>query len=92
MTDDPLLYACQGYVDLTPEPKKRIAKMPTPAAAPLRKVTLNLYDEDVQILKRVYGHGWSTHIRDEIHIDAQATKKAYGKRTVKTLEDLANGR
>lgn len=61
--------------------------MPTPAGDPLRKVTLNLYEEDCQILERVYGRGWTTEVRDDVHIVAQATNKAYNKRTLASLQE-----
>lgn len=39
--------------------------MPNPGAeAPLRKVTLNLFEDDVERLKAHYGPGWSTVVRD----------------------------
>lgn len=85
MSFDPLLYGCQGQVDSRPEPKRK-TKVPTPADAPLQKITLNLYAEDVEILKRVYGHGWSTHIREIMNIDAQASKRLGGKRTLGDLD------
>lgn len=39
-------------------------KMPTPADAPLRKVTLNLYEEDVERAEKYLGHGWTTSLRN----------------------------
>lgn len=44
----------------------------------LRKVTLNLFDEDCVKLERWYGHGWSTEIRNRIHkfvIDRETYKQ-----------------
>lgn len=35
--------------------------------APLRKVTLNLYEADCQLMERWHGHGWTTRIREIIH-------------------------
>jgi len=38
--------------------------MPNPGAdAPLRKVTLNLYDADVEAAKKYYGNGWTEQVR-----------------------------
>lgn len=50
--------------------------MPTPAGDPLRKVTLNLYEQDCQIFERVYGRGWTSEVRDFINISAQGLKMA----------------
>jgi len=38
--------------------------MPKVAGEPLRKVTLNLFESDVEWLKEVYGEGYSVEIRD----------------------------
>lgn len=38
-----------------------------PAAAPLRKVTLNLFDTDVAWFQKRFGHGYSEHVRDILH-------------------------
>lgn len=40
--------------------------MPTPADAPLRKVTLNLYEEDCDYLE-VSVDQWTVWVRDIIH-------------------------
>lgn len=61
--------------------------MPTPADAPLRKVTLNLYDLDVETLERQYGHGWSTHVRDMLHRHANVLRQWKPQKT-QTLGDL----
>lgn len=37
---------------------------PVPADRPLRKVTLNLYEEDVQRAEITYDHGWTTTLRN----------------------------
>lgn len=34
---------------------------------PFRKVTLNLFESDVEWLERNYGWGWSELVRDRIH-------------------------
>ena len=41
--------------------------MPTKADAPLRKVTLNLYDLDVRKMELRYGHGWSEVVRSWVN-------------------------
>ncbi len=38
--------------------------MPPLPSEKLRKVTLNLYDKDVEALAKYFGHGWSEHVRD----------------------------
>lgn len=37
--------------------------MPNHADEPLRKTTLNLYEADIDRLKRKYGWGWSEEVR-----------------------------
>lgn len=52
--------------------------MPRPAAErPLRKVTLNLFDEDCTVMERSYGRGWSEIVRSllEDHVRAITTPK-----------------
>lgn len=58
---------------------------------PLRKVTLNLYDEDVAALERLVGHGWSSLVREWIHDHAE---RVAGKRPITklTLGDIADGK
>jgi hypothetical protein len=41
--------------------------MPIRSDDPLRKVTLNLYEADVEWLISAYGHGWTERIRQHIH-------------------------
>lgn len=38
--------------------------MPPHKGEPLRKVTLNLYDSDVEDLGVLHGHGWSEIVRN----------------------------
>lgn len=59
--------------------------MPNPGAdAPLRKVTLNLYEQDCIELERDYGWGWTVAVRDIIHNN----RKRNDKLTVRTLGDI----
>ena len=37
--------------------------MPPRSPEKLRKVTLNLFDRDCDIMARWYGHGWSENVR-----------------------------
>jgi len=41
----------------------------------LRKVTLNLYDADVEWLQKYYGHGYSEAIRHYIHREVNHLKQ-----------------
>ena len=42
--------------------------MPNPGSSrPLRRVTLNLYEEDCAALEREHGYGWTSHVRENIH-------------------------
>lgn len=49
--------------------------MPKIAGPPLRKVTLNLFDEDVEWYSLYYGQGWSTAIRDAVHREVNHLKQ-----------------
>ena len=40
---------------------------PARADAPLRKVTVNLYEADCAWAEEVYGHGWSEQLRQVWH-------------------------
>jgi len=63
--------------------------MPTLAGPPLRKVTLNLYEEDCLLGEKLYGYGWTTMVRDvwAAHL-ARAAVEA--RRTRIKLGDLPN--
>lgn len=41
--------------------------MPAKSSDPLRKITLNLYDSDVEELSVRFGHGWSEIVRGWVH-------------------------
>ena len=59
--------------------------MPNPGAdAPLRKVTLNLYESDCAKLELSYGHGWTTVVRDWVN---QHVRGAERKLVLGDLED-----
>lgn len=38
--------------------------MPVKPGDPLKKITLNLYTADCQWFAKVYGRGWSEHVRE----------------------------
>jgi hypothetical protein len=61
--------------------------MPTIAGPRLRKITLNLYDDDCDTLARHYGRGWSTEVRDIINAHAELIRKSTPKKRA-TLGDL----
>lgn len=61
--------------------------MPNPGAdAPLRKVTVNLYEADVSAAEKYYGHGWSEELRKMWQAHMRVTLGHYKTRT--TLGDL----
>jgi hypothetical protein len=41
--------------------------MPVQPDAPLRRVTINLYEADVREAEARFGYGWSVRLRDEWH-------------------------
>lgn len=60
--------------------------MPTPAGDPLRKVTLNLYEEDCLDAEKLFGRGWTTELRSIWHeFIYSRTHKGFNP---KRLEDL----
>lgn len=62
--------------------------MPTPADSPLRKVTLNLYEDDCNELRKAYGHGWSTELRSIVNIHVTTFIRSLRSSRSKTLGDL----
>ncbi len=53
--------------------------MPNPGSdRPLRKVTLNLYDEDVTYLQHAFGWGYSDLVRQIIHKRVMELKSRAG--------------
>lgn len=65
--------------------------MPVRPDAPLRKVTLNLYEADCQKMALIHGQGWSTAIREMVHVHCnRQTDTAYNPRRPRTLGDLAD--
>ena len=63
--------------------------MPNPGSdAPLRKVTLNLYEADCQWLEYTYGHGWSTMVRDTIQRECNHLRQLRTGYQRQTLGDL----
>ena len=61
--------------------------MPQRADDPLRRVTLNLYEADITEMERIYGHGWSTVVRDLLHSHIMDFNTPP---TPRTLGDLAD--
>lgn len=60
--------------------------MPAKSDEPLRKVTLNLYEEDCAALAIALGHGWSEQVRQWVHQHTQQITGFHKLR--KTLGDL----
>lgn len=63
--------------------------MPKIAGPKLRKVTLNLNDEDVEDLGQLYGWGWSEVVRNLVHTHVQTHRRA---KPAQTVGDLASGK
>lgn len=40
--------------------------MPAPSDKPLKKVTLNLFEEDVAYMVATYGNGWTSEVRERL--------------------------
>lgn len=59
--------------------------MPIRADAPLRKVTMNFYAEDIEWLQREYGDGWTERIRQHIHNEVQSRRHPTTRRTLGDL-------
>lgn len=57
--------------------------MPVRADDPLRRVTLNLYEADVQWLIKTYGDGWTVRIRHLIR--QEVYNRQYEGRTMKAI-------
>lgn len=64
--------------------------MPNPGAdRPLRKVTLNLYEEDCATLEQHYGHGWTTNVRAVVNDECIGLRKLKDRPEYKpTLGDM----
>jgi hypothetical protein len=63
--------------------------MPNPGSdRPLRRVTLNLYEEDVVLLEHKLGQGWSTYIRDQLNTHVTIFYRSEATKSKPTLGDL----
>ena len=62
--------------------------MPVKADAPLRRVTLNLYETDATAMESYYGRGWTEVVRRLVyeHINQRNPKAP----TLRTLGDLTH--
>jgi hypothetical protein len=58
--------------------------MPPHPGPALRKVTLNLYEEDCAALEAGFGQGWTTQVREMVHDKSWS----YRKHMPKTLGEL----
>lgn len=62
---------------------------PAKSDDPLRKVTLNLYEEDCKWFEREYGHGWTERVRQHIHSEVVKRRLTEGPTYKRpTLGDL----
>jgi len=62
--------------------------MPIRPDAPLKKVTLNLFEADVLAMSTYYGHGWTEQVRALVHAHiTTATSHARVRRTLGDLHD-----
>lgn len=60
--------------------------MPNPGSdRPLRKVTLNLFEDDCRTLEHMLGQGWTTYIRETIAVNC-ARLKSTKRKTVGDLD------
>lgn len=41
--------------------------MPKIVTEPLEKVTLNLFEKDLKVIRSHYGQGWSERVREVVH-------------------------
>lgn len=65
--------------------------MPNPGAdRPLRKVTLNLYEDDCVELERHHGHGWTTEVREVIYTHTTMCIRSLRLKRTKLLGDYTN--
>lgn len=55
---------------------------------PLRRVTLNLYEADIPLAQRIYGHGWTTNLREMWHQWLAEQDRLTVKLRPRTLGDL----
>jgi len=63
--------------------------MPVRPDAPLRKVTLNLYEADCIRAEEVYGHGWSSELRRVWNEHLEKYRSLHNA-VARTLGDLAD--
>jgi len=62
--------------------------MPNPGSdRPLRRVTLNLYEDDCDWMENQIGHGWSQWVRTTVNAEIARLKRMKTERR-KTLGDL----
>lgn len=49
--------------------------MPNKSDEPLRKVTLNLFEEDCKVMAQRYGRGWTERVRDLVRARANLIRE-----------------
>lgn len=57
---------------------------------PFHRTNLNLYTEDVEYMQRVFGHGWTNHVRDIIHQELKAIKSRTPNATYEEIDVILN--
>lgn len=60
--------------------------MPNRSDDPLRKVTLNLYEEDCTWMEIEYGRGWTERVRQHIHNEVSQRRSPVMRRILGDLE------
>lgn len=61
--------------------------MPVKSDDPLRRTTLNLYEDDCLLLEVIEGHGWTTYVRDLVHKDCNRLRAGARRRTLGDLPE-----
>lgn len=49
--------------------------MNTPLDKPIHRTNINLFAEDVEEMKKMYGVGWTTRVRDMVHAHVKMKAK-----------------
>jgi len=65
--------------------------MPVRSDDPLRRVTMNFYEDDCAWLEREYGHGWTERIRQHIHTIVHERKMQRQPDPIATITRLTLG-
>jgi hypothetical protein len=67
--------------------------MPNPGSdRPLRKVTINLYEEDIAYLQYILQWGYSDHVRDLVHNHVNDMKSRLATTRARRIGDLTDAK